>query len=135
MKSLALSSLVNLCRSIVALFLAFLMGSPLCCCASESHPTAAQDSTPSCCQHPSPSQGKGHPSTPTEHVCACKSKDPRDLEKAVDLPSYQALALLPAPSPESLEPTPRILGSLLSPPPPENSAPRRRLAWLSRWLI
>ncbi|GAA5483166.1 hypothetical protein [Haloferula sargassicola] len=128
-----LTPALSLSRSIVALLLVFLIGSPLCCCAAEGCSKDAGPARHSCCEK-SATKKHGDPS-PKEHVCHCKSKDPRDLAKAPEL-SHDPGIPLPAEIFIAVTPpaeVPRIFVAAHF--FPGSDPPRTRLARLARWLI
>jgi hypothetical protein len=124
---------VSWSKSIVALLLVFLIGSPLCCCAAGcGQPKAAPEH--SCCAKSGDS--KSGDKAPDRHVCNCRSKDPREAAKLVELPGDPIVPLpvviatvpeLPAPPIKAVVATRHFF--------PGNDPPRTRLARYSRWLI
>lgn len=113
--------------------LAALIGAPLCCCAYETKAQAAE-SRSSCC-HASPPAQDGQ-QQPKNHICSCRSKDPRESAKELKVPGNQEIDIA-APVMERivlmpLEPmsplTVRYVHTGSDPPT------RLRLARLSRWL-
>lgn len=74
---------MNLLRAALALLLSILMGTPLCCCAAQAeNPNTGQSS--SCC-HAAQDAGEDQ-DQPNEHICACRSKEPREAAKELLLP-------------------------------------------------
>jgi hypothetical protein len=114
--------------------LAFLIGSPLCCCVAKGCGGTASGPRPSCCEKAEPSApGK---KAPERHVCSCRTKEPRDFAKAFELPGDAGVPLpvevaqrieLPAPAIT----TPVVARHFF----PGSDPPRARLARFSRWLI
>jgi len=124
---------MSLTRTILAALLAALMGAPLCCCAYESHSKSAEPQ-PSCC-HASEPSNKSQKS-PQDHICACRSKDPRESAKELKIPGNQVIELAP-PVMEPIELVVLEPENLIAPRPVHTGSDpptRLRLARLSRWL-
>jgi hypothetical protein len=73
-------------RCLIAAFLAILIASPLCCCASLL--PAKETARHECCGHSQKKENK-------ETTCACPSKGARAIEKQAALPDAVVAALLP----------------------------------------
>ncbi|MDX1679977.1 MAG: hypothetical protein R3242_04520 [Akkermansiaceae bacterium] len=124
---------MSLSRTALALLLSALMGAPLCCCAYETKDKSAEQQS-SCCHAAQPEDGDQQ--QPDEHVCACRSKDPREAAKELLLPSNPQTDFVP-PAVELIEPLAlppvmmiaNVVDHTGSDPPT-----RQRLACLSRWL-
>lgn len=128
-----LSSSLNAFRSILALVLAILVASPLCCCASGCGDGAPERAA--CCQA-LPDQDDGQAPDKEPHVCACKVKNPRDEAKAETLPVDPGLTLLPLVQDLSYL-CPSFVARLPVANTPYNGCdpPRLLLARYARWLI
>jgi len=117
---------LNLFHSIIAVLLALVLASPLCCCASGVREAAE---TPCCASSQQPDD---RPS----HDCVCESAEPRDAAKILDLPANSGIPLIPAnDSLTLLEPAGLIVPAKQLAPRTGCDPPRLALVRLSRWLI
>jgi hypothetical protein len=79
--------------------------------------------------------GEGAPDK-TPHICACKSKEPRDEVKSFDLPTHSGLAFVPNVQDLGYLARPEMLRQPMAGTPHTGcDPPRLRLAIYSRWLI
>lgn len=114
--------------------MAFLIGSPLCCCAASGHQATQAKTTSSCC-HPSGGTSPGKKS-PEDHQCGCKAKDARELAKTPDLPGSAGVDLPIAVAEPIRLPEPTVTAVVVDRLFfPGSDPPRSILARLSRWLI
>lgn len=124
---------MNLPRATLALLMSILMGTPLCCCAVETE--EANAGQPSSCCHAAQSSGDAQ-EQPGDHICACRSKEPREAAKELQLTGNQVtepyLGVVEFLDPLVAEPVVVITGRAdhSGGDPPT----RLRLARLSRWL-
>lgn len=81
---------MNFPRATLALLLSILMGAPLCCCAYGAEDANAGQ--PSSCCHAAQTSDKGE-EQPNDHICACRSKEPRETAKELQLPGSLGIEL------------------------------------------
>jgi hypothetical protein len=120
---------LNPFRSITALLLAFLVAVPLCCCSLEAADAPARHA---CCA----GGDKNGDDDKAPHACACRSKEPRDEAKNIELPAHQVAPFVPVVQDLGYLNQPFVRSEPMAGTPHTGcDPPRLRLAIYSRWLI
>ena len=117
---------------ILSVLLAFVIASPLCCCAAE---VCGPETERSCCEKNS-SGGSDEGDGGGPHVCSCKTKEPRDEAKTCGLPTKTEAPFIPVV--EDLSFLFRAIEVILPPTSVQAAGcdpPRLLMARYSRWLI
>jgi hypothetical protein len=113
--------------------MAFLIASPLCCCAKAALDTPENSQ---CCATKltghSESRDRGDEQP---QACACKSQEPRDAAKFAKAQPDPALPQIPTTENFNFVPRQIESSSLIFPPHTGCDPPRALLARYSRWLI
>lgn len=116
-------------RNIIAVMLALVIASPICCCTMTANHS---EKAPSCC---GTAGGKKSPDK-NHSACLCVAKQPKELSKAIIIPTDHAVALEPPFFEIRIaDLSPEVEALPVAQPRDFSDPPGLFLAMYSRWLI